>query len=252
MFIEDFADPLLPKGVETEPTTEELEQIESSSVVTEDGSEFDSEYKSDSREKALSAFQNPILTAYKVEIWEYGVLSREEEQALGHQVMKGNLEAKEKFIKHNLRLVWSIAKKFLWSGLDLTDLIQEGNLGLLVAVSKFDYRRGFKFSTMATWWIKQSIIRAISDTGRMIRIPVHIDDKVKKIRKFRKQLEVDREPTMQEISKASGIPIVEIEKIQLMESGTEVESIDEAVGLNKNKEEVKGRNSLVKCNFCCC
>jgi len=143
---------------------------------------------------------------YLHEIAELPLLNAGEEKTLGWQIMYGSKqeaqEARERLIRANLRLVVSIAKKYASHGLPLIDLIQEGNLGLMRAVNKFDYRKGYKFSTYATWWIRQSITRAIADQARMIRIPVHVLERINRIIRIGHGLaqEYGREPTHEELA----------------------------------------------------
>ena len=129
-------------------------------------------------------------------------------------VRKGR-EARQRFIRANLRLVVSIARKYQGQGLPFLDLIQEGNIGLMRAVELFDWRRGFKFSTYATWWIRQAITRAIADRGRQIRLPVHVHDQIRKLRRtiVHFSQKHGREPTAEEISKALALPIEEVERL---------------------------------------
>ena len=155
---------------------------------------------------------------YLREIGTVPLLNREQEVELAMRIEAGDMVAKEILTKSNLRLVVSIAKKYLGRGLTLLDLIQEGNLGLMRAVDKFDYHRGFKFSTYATWWIRQGITRAIADQARTIRIPVHMIETIHKYRRIQRQLEqkFGREPTPEEVSSELGIDLekaLEIEKI---------------------------------------
>jgi RNA polymerase sigma factor (sigma-70 family) len=134
-----------------------------------------------------------------------GSLSAAERKRLGRDVRAGE-DAMDDFVKANLRLVVSVASKYQWSGLPLLDLVQEGNLGLIHAVEKFDWRKGFKFSTYATWWIRQAVGRAIDNTGRTIRLPGHVGDQVRKVRKARTALEArfGRAPTDDELAAESG------------------------------------------------
>ena len=129
-------------------------------------------------------------------------------------VRKGR-EARQRFIRANLRLVVSIARKYQGQGLPFLDLIQEGNIGLMRAVELFDWRRGFKFSTYATWWIRQAITRAIADRGRQIRLPVHVHDQIRKLRRtiVHFSQKHGREPTAEEVSKALALPIEEVERL---------------------------------------
>ncbi|HOM98280.1 MAG TPA: sigma-70 family RNA polymerase sigma factor, partial [Acetomicrobium sp.] len=141
---------------------------------------------------------------YLREIGKIPLLTKEEEVELAKRVEAGDEEAKKKLIEANLRLVVSIAKKYIGRGLSFLDLIQEGNLGLIRAVEKFDYRKGFKFSTYATWWIRQAITRAIADQARTIRIPVHMVETINKLIRVSRQLvqQLGREPTVEEIAQA--------------------------------------------------
>ena len=143
---------------------------------------------------------------YLKEIGRENLLKPEEEPELAKRILAGDKEAKDKLISSNLRLVVNIAKHYVGRGMQLLDLIQEGNLGLMKAVEKFDYTKGFKFSTYATWWIRQAITRAIADQARTIRIPVHMVETINKITRAQRQLvqELGREPTAEEISQKLG------------------------------------------------
>jgi RNA polymerase primary sigma factor len=151
--------------------------------------------------------EDPI-GAYLKEIGRHRLLTGTEEIELARAAKLGNEAAKKKLAQSNLRLVVSIAKKYANHGLGLQDLIQEGNLGLLKAVEKFDPERGYKFSTYATWWIRQGITRAIADKSRTIRVPVHVNEAITRVRKVVRQLAEDlgRRPTIGEIVEASGLP----------------------------------------------
>jgi RNA polymerase primary sigma factor len=143
------------------------------------------------------------LRLYLRSIGRVQLLTAEKEVALAQRIERGDLLAKQEMVEANLRLVVSIAKGYLGRGLSFLDLIQEGSLGLIRAVEKFDYRRGYKFSTYATWWIRQAVTRAIADKGRTIRIPVHMVEKLNKVVHVERQLvqELGREPTAEEIAK---------------------------------------------------
>jgi RNA polymerase primary sigma factor len=145
---------------------------------------------------------NP-LRSYLQEIGKIPLLNGKEEVVLAQRIVEGDEKSKQLLILANLRLVVSVAKKYARKGLDFLDLIQEGNIGLMKAVDKFDYTKGFKFSTYATWWIRQSITRAIADQGRTIRIPVHMHETINKLRKVKTQLasKFGRTPTIAELSK---------------------------------------------------
>lgn len=145
---------------------------------------------------------------YLREIGKVPLLTREQEVELAKMIEEGNKRAKEKLTRSNLRLVVSIAKKYMGRGLSFLDLVQEGNIGLMRAVEKFDWRRGFKFSTYATWWIRQAITRAIADQARTIRIPVHMIETINKFKREARRLEqkLGREPAPEEVAKEMGIP----------------------------------------------
>ena len=152
------------------------------------------------------SLEDPVRV-YLKEIGTISLLSAEEERAIAERIANGDTEAKQILIEANLRLVVSIAKKYLNRGLAFLDLIQEGNIGLMKAVDKFDYNKGFKFSTYATWWIRQAISRAIADTSRTIRVPVHMVETVNRVLRTSRalMLEMGREPTEAEIAEAMGI-----------------------------------------------
>ena len=152
---------------------------------------------------------------YLKEIGKVPLLSAAEEQQLAERIANGDEEAKKKLAEANLRLVVSIAKRYNGRGLLFLDLIQEGNIGLLKAVDKFDYNKGFKFSTYATWWIRQAITRAIADQSRTIRIPVHMVETINKLIRVQRNLlqELGREPQPEEIAKAMDLPVERVREI---------------------------------------
>ncbi len=160
------------------------------------------------------ALDDPVRM-YLKEIGKIPLLTAEEEVELAKRMEQGDMEAKRKLIESNLRLVVSIAKKYIGRGMLFLDLIQEGNLGLIRAVEKFDYRKGYKFSTYATWWIRQAITRAIADQARTIRIPVHMVETINRLIRVSRQLvqELGREPTMEEIAKAMDMPVEKVEEV---------------------------------------
>ncbi|MBE5935706.1 MAG: RNA polymerase sigma factor RpoD [Lachnospiraceae bacterium] len=152
---------------------------------------------------------------YLKEIGTYPLLTIEDEIKLAQRIESGDESAKKQLAESNLRLVVSIAKRYVGRGLSFLDLIQEGNLGLIKAVDKFDYTKGYKFSTYATWWIRQSITRSIADQSRTIRIPVHMSEVINKTYRVSRNLlqELGREPTEQELSKALDMPIEKVREI---------------------------------------
>lgn len=152
-------------------------------------------------EKPSSVSSSDPVRLYLSQMGQYPLLNREQEAALAKRIAAGDSEAKDALINSNLRLVVSIAKHYANSGVPIQDLIQEGNIGLAHAAEKFDYTKGFKFSTYATWWIKQAITRAIADQSRNIRIPVHVSEALAKINRTRHELsqKLNREPTDEEV-----------------------------------------------------
>lgn len=167
------------------------------------------------------------IRMYLKEIGSYNLLTKDEEVELAKRVEKSDEDAKAKLARANLRLVVSIAKKYMGRGLQFLDLIQEGNIGLMRAVDKFDWRRGFKFSTYATWWIRQAITRAIADQAKTIRIPVHMVETINKYKKTERQLEqkLERSPTPEEIAKIMGIePEKAHEIIKISQNPTSLET----------------------------
>ena len=167
---------------------------------------------------------------YLKEIGKVPLLSPDEEIELAKKIELGDEEAKKKLAESNLRLVVSIAKRYAGRGMQLLDLIQEGNLGLIKAVEKFDYRKGYKFSTYATWWIRQAITRAIADQARTIRIPVHMVETINKVKKANSQLlhQNGREPTADEISEYLEMPVDKVREI--MRVAQEPVSLETPIG----------------------
>ncbi len=167
---------------------------------------------------------------YLKEIGKVPLLTADEEIDLAHRMENGDIEAKRRLAEANLRLVVSIAKRYVGRGMQFLDLIQEGNLGLIKAVEKFDYRRGFKFSTYATWWIRQAITRAIADQARTIRIPVHMVETINKLIRVSRQLlqELGREPQPDEIAKEIGMSVDKVREI--MKISQEPVSLETPIG----------------------
>ena len=167
---------------------------------------------------------------YLQNIGRVALLTKDDEVRLAKRVEANDMVAKNALIEANLRLVVSVAKRYQGRGLTLLDLIQEGNMGLIRAVEKFDWRRGFKFSTYATWWIRQSMTRALADQSRTIRIPVHMVERMNKVSKARRELaqELERDPTPEEIGKRADMPAAKVE--ELLKLGQEPVSLEAPVG----------------------
>jgi RNA polymerase primary sigma factor len=193
----------------------------------EDGEEEVIVGKDDQR--YLDDIADDSVRLYLREIGKIPLLSADEELELARRVVAGEKEAKDKMAEANMRLVVSIAKRYVGRGLDLLDLIQEGNTGLLRAVEKFDPDKGFKFSTYATWWIRQAITRAIADQARTIRIPVHMVETINKLLRTQRRLtqELNREPTNEEIAEAMELDVDKVEHI--MKIKQDIASLDASI-----------------------
>ena len=167
---------------------------------------------------------------YLKEIGKVSLLSAKEEIELSQRMENGDVEAKRKLAEANLRLVVSIAKRYVGRGMQFLDLIQEGNMGLIKAVEKFDYKKGYKFSTYATWWIRQAITRAIADQARTIRIPVHMVETINKLLRVSRQLvqELGREPQIEEIAEEMGVTVEKVREI--MKISQEPVSLETPIG----------------------
>ena len=169
------------------------------------------------------------LQLFLREATRHPLLTAAQEVALAKAIERGDPVAKQRMIQSNLRLVVSIAKNYRNQGLPFLDLIQEGTLGLIRAVEKFDWRRGFKFSTYATWWIRQAVARALADKSRMIRMPVHIVERVHKLNRAERQLwaELGREPTLDEVAVEANLPVEQAREVRAVPRAT---SLDSPVG----------------------
>ena len=195
---------LLPDDFDEEPNIEDLKEVE----------ELKLDEITDTSYEGISV-DDPVRM-YLREIGKIPLLTFDEELELAKRILEGDEEAKQKLAESNLRLVVSIAKKYVGRGMLFLDLIQEGNMGLIKAVEKFDYTKGFKFSTYATWWIRQAITRAIADQARTIRIPVHMVETINKLIRTSRHLlqQLGREPTPEEIAKEMEIPVEKVVEIQ--------------------------------------
>ena len=185
----------------------------------------------------VDQFADDSVRLYLREIGKIPLLSNEEETDLAYRIVKGEKKAKDKMVEANMRLVVSIAKRYSGRGLDFLDLIQEGNTGLLRAVEKFDPDKGFKFSTYATWWIRQAITRAIADQARTIRIPVHMVETINKVLRATRKLtnELNREPTTEEVAKEMGMEPDKVDYV--MKIKQDIASLDAAVGHDGEDED---------------
>ena len=219
--LDDFYDQLAEKGIGI--VDESIGNSHSPIAVDDDeikdGEEVEVEVEEVKEDDDLSlpegvAINDPVRM-YLKEIGKIPLLTPEEEIELAHAIENNDEEARRRLAEANLRLVVSIAKKYVGRGMLFLDLIQEGNLGLIKAVEKFDYRKGFKFSTYATWWIRQAITRAIADQARTIRIPVHMVETINKLIRVQRQLlqELGREPTPEEIAKEMDITVERVREI---------------------------------------
>jgi RNA polymerase primary sigma factor len=172
----------------------------------------------DEHDRISAADEVDLLRTYVRQIGNGRLLTAKEESLLAKRKDAGDMAAKARLIECNLRLVISIAKAYSASGVPLLDLIQEGNLGLIRAVEKFDYRKGFKLSTYATWWIRQAISRAIADQGRTIRLPVHVVDVLKRLHRTNRALvqTLGRDPLPEELAEALGIPVAKVINLQTL------------------------------------
>lgn len=211
----------LDDDVDVDDESTELEFVEGIDMFTGDTINMYNSKESDENQLGSNVKINDPVKMYLKEIGRVDLLSHEEEIELAKQILDGDEEAKKKLAAANLRLVVSIAKRYVGRGMLFLDLIQEGNMGLIKAVEKFDYTKGFKFSTYATWWIRQAITRAIADQARTIRIPVHMVETINKLTRVQRQLiqELGREPTAEEIAEnMNGMTpekVREIQKISL-------------------------------------
>lgn len=208
---------------------DELE-LDSELTMDEDSDELSEEELVDPVELAAEYSLDDPVRMYLKEIGQVPLLTAEEEVDLAKRIAAGDTKAKDKLTEANLRLVVSIAKKYSGRGLHILDLIQEGNTGLIRAVDKFDYTKGNKFSTYATWWIRQAITRAIADQARTIRVPVHMVEVINKATRCNRRLvqELGREPTMEEIAAELNMPVEKV--IEASRTAADTLSLDTPVG----------------------
>ena len=211
------------ENLEDLPTEQDLQQLEELPLA--DPAEAPEVFIPDPAAK----LDDPVRM-YLKEIGKIPLLTQEEEQALAQRMMEGDEKARQKMTEANLRLVVSIAKRYVGRGMQLLDLVQEGNLGLLKAVEKFDYTKGFKFSTYATWWIRQAITRAIADQARTIRIPVHMVETINRVIRTAHSMiqDLGRDPTPEEIAREMNMDVSKVEEI--MKIAQEPVSLETPIG----------------------
>ncbi len=205
--------PLPDPALDVSPAEPYLELLPATDdVETEESEEQDGE---ETEEKAAATATQDPLKLYVRAIGDGRLLTASEERELARLKDEGDQAAKRKLIESNLRLVMSITRNYTKAGVPLLDLIQEGNLGLIRAVEKFDYRMGYKLSTYATWWIRQSVTRALADQGRTIRLPVHVAEQVRRVMRTRRLLtaRLNRDPTLAELARESGFPEQRVEEL---------------------------------------
>jgi RNA polymerase primary sigma factor len=221
----DASDASAEPRLELVQDVEEAEETEAEEVE-EAGEQTDGEDDTTPAAAKAEATQDP-LKLYVRAIGDGRLLTPAEERELARRKDEGDEEAKKKLIESNLRLVMSITRNYTKAGVPLLDLIQEGNLGLIRAVEKFDYKLGFKLSTYATWWIRQAVTRALADQGRTIRLPVHVADQVRRLMRARRQLaqKMNREPTAEELARESGFPEKRVQELlELVEDPVSLET----------------------------
>lgn len=196
--------------------SEESDSLPNYDYTSVEELDFDTDSSSSSSNNGHSSSTEDPVQLYLQEIGQVPLLSREEEVALAKRVEQGDQAARKKLIKANLRLVVSIAKKYMGRGLSFLDLIQEGNIGLMKTIDKFDWRKGYKFSTYATWWIRQSITRAIADNSRTVRIPVHMINTIRDMKRVRQQWveEHGEQPSRDQLAEKLDISLDKVRRVE--------------------------------------
>ena len=213
------------------------EETQSNDKVEENEENEEKEY--DLSIPAGAGIDDPVRV-YLKEMGKVDLLTKEEEVELAQRIEAGDEQARQELTEANLRLVVSIAKKYVGQGMSFLDLIQEGNKGLMKAVEKFDYTKGYKFSTYATWWIRQSITRSLADQARTIRIPVHMVETMNKLKRVEKRLnkELDREPTPEEIGEEMDMDPEKVLEVKKLTINQQPASLDTPIG-EENDSQLK-------------
>lgn len=227
--MEDFPDE--PQEEEMINETEEEDFPELDEDTLEEMEQIEKESKNIDLDDSISdVSMNDSVRMYLKEMGKYPLMTAEQEVECAKRIEAGDMSAKDELAEANLRLVVSIAKKYVGRGMSFLDLIQEGNIGLMKAVERFDYRKGYKFSTYATWWIKQAITRAIADQARTIRIPVHMVDTINKVMRAQRDLlnELGREPEPEEVAKELNLTVEKVNEV--MKLAQEPVSLETPIG----------------------
>ncbi|MBF8435770.1 RNA polymerase sigma factor RpoD [Halanaerobiaceae bacterium Z-7014] len=213
------------------------EETQSNDKIEENEENEEKEY--DLSIPAGAGIDDPVRV-YLKEMGKVDLLTKEEEVELAQRIEAGDEQARQELTEANLRLVVSIAKKYVGQGMSFLDLIQEGNKGLMKAVEKFDYTKGYKFSTYATWWIRQSITRSLADQARTIRIPVHMVETMNKLKRVEKRLnkELDREPTPEEIGEEMDMEPEKVLEVKKLTINQQPASLDTPIG-EENDSQLK-------------
>lgn len=233
-YIDEIFLQLRDQGIEIVSEDDDIDDSIDGNSEDNDDTDDDVEDRLLSKKKTISAAENievdDPVRMYLKEIGRVNLLTAQEEVALAKRIEAGDEDAKRDLVEANLRLVVSIAKRYVGRGMLFLDLIQEGNLGLMKAVEKFDYSKGFKFSTYATWWIRQAITRSIADQARTIRIPVHMVETINKLSRVQRNLlqKLGREPTPAEVGQEMGIPVERV--IEIMKVAQEPVSLETPIG----------------------
>ena len=230
--VQEIADQLEGLGMDAEQMDAVLDTLQSMKIEVVDEQPAE-QTKGDAAATYTDAYDDSLSDPVRMYLREIGatpLLTADEEVELAKRIEQGDADAKKQLISANLRLVVSLARHYVGRGMQLLDLIQEGNLGLIKAAEKFDYTRGYKFSTCATWWIRQAISRAIADQARTIRIPVHMVEHVNRLMRVRRELtqELTRDPTTEEIAQRMNLSVKRVEELICLTS--EPRSIDAPVG----------------------